>query len=325
MLLAQRFELLDELGEGGMGVVSRARDLETNALVAVKRVRPGLRLRPRVLKRFAAEANALAQIDHPSVVHLVYNGLRHEEQFIALQLVEGPRLTDVLDSEGPMPISEAIEVALILCDALEAIHAAGVLHRNLSPSNVLIEETSADSFRVWLTDFTFARLGSTALTGLQESVGTPSFMAPEQTVGDPQDQRTDVYGLGALLYVMLTACWPLEASKTERELAYALRRYLPSASIFRSGIPNDLELVINTALRKAPHNRYPSIAEMRRDLERLTRRHPGATRGVAPRRPDVYRPTHAVSMQRADLLDDVLRSGATREWTSDGLRAWRRA
>jgi serine/threonine-protein kinase len=302
------YELLGELARGGMGVVYRARQLRPNRVVALKMLRAGPRAGADELRRFRAEAEAAARLDHPNIVPIYEVGEHDGQPFFSMKLVDGghlgTRVPELLDSPR--------ESAALLAAVARAVHYAhqrGVLHRDLKPANILLQMgngewgvgNEAGSFPTphspfpipKITDFGLAKLlsadGSTpdglgGLTQTGTALGTPAYMAPEQAAGGPAAATTaaDVYSLGAILYELLTGRPPFRA---ETPLA-TLRRVTESEPErprqVRAGVPRDLETVALKCLEKDPARRYPSAAELADDLERWLRGETIKARPVGP-------------------------------------------
>jgi hypothetical protein len=208
LLLGEKYELLEELGAGGMGTVYRARDTRLGRVVALKLLADELGADPSFRARFVREARTLASLNHPGIVALYDFGEDDGQLFIAMELVEGTQL----DVATPMESDRAARIAIQLCEAVAYAHGRGVVHRDIKPANLLLGPDDT----VKLADFGIARLHSEhgaghSLTGSLAAAGTPHFMAPEALAGAPPDPRMDVYSLGVLLFQMLTARLPVGA------------------------------------------------------------------------------------------------------------------
>jgi predicted Ser/Thr protein kinase len=239
-LLGDGIELLEELGRGGMGRVYRARDLKLGRTVAVKFLPPELASRPDFRERLEREARALARLAHPNVVAV--HDLRHEEgaPYIVMECVEGRPLSELV----PLPLEGALDVALQVASALACAHSAGIVHRDVKPENVLVD----DAGRVKVADFGIARLlvpgSESRLTSAGGVLGTPRYMAPEALAGSAPDPRMDVYSLGVLLHEMI-------AGRGEAGT---------------ESLPPTIRAIVSRATARAPDNRYESVEDMARDL-----------------------------------------------------------
>src|SRR5438034_8255766 len=207
------YELLEEIGRGGQGVVFRARQKSLNRIVALKVIRLGQWASKVHLKRFRLEAEAAARLEHPGIVPIHEVGERDGSCYFSMKFVEGGQLDEVARRE-PMPIRRAVELIAKVARTVHYAHQHGILHRDIKPGNILLDEKSEPH----LTDFGLARLveSESTVTRTLEVLGTPSYMAPEQAVGnnDVVSSVTDVYGLGAVLYQLLTGQPPFAGGTT---------------------------------------------------------------------------------------------------------------
>src|ERR1700728_2881452 len=208
MMLGERYEILKRWGEGGMGAVYKARDHELDRMVALKVIRPELAGHPDILRRFKQELILARQVTHKNVVRIFDLGSADGRKFITMDFIEGRDLKSVLNERGKLPAEEAIPIAQQICRALEAAHVEGVVHRDLKPQNIMVD----DAGRVWLMDFGLAR--SMELAGLTRTgvlMGTPDYMSPEQARAEKVDARSDLFSLGIIVYEMLIGRLPFEA------------------------------------------------------------------------------------------------------------------
>jgi protein kinase-like protein len=277
-----RYEILRELARGGMGVVLLARHAELGREVALKVMR-GSAADKGMVQRFIAEAQTVAQLDHPNIVRVHEVGKEGEDPFLVMDLIEGESLEDILKRQGTLPNREVGEIGRALAEALEHAHERSIVHRDVKPANVLIDKEN----RPLLTDFGLAKdlSAGEGLTQEGQWVGTPGYMPPEQASGDLRriDRKSDVYGLGGTLYALLTGRPPFE-TKTAHETLKAIQETRPTPpSSLRPDVSPDLEAVILKCLEKQPEARYLSARELAEDLGRYLHDHPvlarPATRG----------------------------------------------
>lgn len=256
-------------GAGGMGIVYRAEHVETGAVHALKVLLPGAG--PEDVQRSLREAEALARVDgHRNVVRVHSAGKDAGRGWIAMEWVDGGSLERRLAS-GPLPPDEGAALVRALAEGLAHAHARGVLHRDIKPANVLLDEDGTPK----LTDFGLARVaGLAALTRTGEALGTPSCMAPEQALATGTDERTDVYGLGVLLFHVLTGRPPFQGSTAIAVMEKVISTPPPRARAFAPQVPPWLDDVCWRAMAKAPEDRYPSAAALAAALARPSRAAP---------------------------------------------------
>src|SRR6266542_1431531 len=253
-----RFELVREAGRGGFGIVYEARDVELGRLVAFKALRPGRALDEKQVEGLRREAEAAAQLNHPNVVTIHDFGSCPAGPFLIMELLRGAPLSQRIDP-GPLPPQEAVRVASEVAQALMHAHAAGVIHRDLKPGNVFL----CGDGKVKMLDFGLARLlGAGGARG-----GTPGYMAPEQYGGENEDERTDLFGLGVLLYRMLTARMPFEVKGGQSTVLDAT----PSPEPAAKHIPPRLSALVGRLLAKDPAGRPPSALEVVDELADVAR------------------------------------------------------
>ena len=275
------YELLEEIASGGMGVVWRARHTTLNRTVAVKMIRGGLLASARAVERFHAEAEAVAQLRHPNIVAIHEIGEVNGAHFFAMDFIDGANLEDHCAGR-PREAKRAASLIATIARAVAYAHERGILHRDLKPQNVLIGLDGEPR----LTDFGLATRidAEAALTQTGTILGSPNYMAPEQMRGRGSVVTTasDVYGLGAIFYEVLTG-WPPFTAENPVEV---LRRIAeeeprrPSVMVF--GVDSDLETICLKCLEKNPANRYPSAVALAEDLERWLRNEPIHARSIGP-------------------------------------------
>ena len=252
------YKVLEKLGGGGMGVVYKALDTKLNRHVALKFLPPELTRDDDARERFILEAQAASALDHPNIctIHEI-DATPEGQQFIAMAYYEGETLKKRI-SQGPLPVDEALDVAIQIAQGLQKAHQAGIIHRDIKPANVML---TTDGF-VKIVDFGIAKLlGVTGPTQTGTTLGTVSYMSPEQVAGEDADRQSDVWALGTVLYEMLTG---QQAFKGEHPWAVmnAIKTTDPaSPSSLRREIPESVEGVVTSALEKPKEHRYPSITD----------------------------------------------------------------
>jgi hypothetical protein len=271
-----RFELVEELGRGGMGVVYKAWDAELQRHVALKMILRGPHASPEDLARFRQEAKAAAGLTHPNIVPVYHVGESDGQAFFCLKFVAGPTLAQVV-ADGPLPQRQAAEILRDIARAVEHAHEHGVLHRDLKPSNVLLDEER----KPLVTDFGLAKrfAGDPSITGTGAILGTPSYMAPEQAeAAGASGPASDVYSLGAILYELLTGRPPFLASSPVDTLLLVRSEEAVRPKLLNPNIDLDLELICRKCMEKDPTHRYRSAAALANDLDAFLQGEPVSAR-----------------------------------------------
>jgi serine/threonine protein kinase/Flp pilus assembly protein TadD len=268
------YELLEEIGRGGQGVVYRARQKSRNrTVVALKVIGLGPWATEAHLKRFRREAEAAASLDHPRIVPIYEVGERDGSCYFSMKFVEGGQLDEVIGREL-LPIPRAVELIAKLARAIHHAHEHGILHRDIKPGNILLDQNGEPH----LTDFGLARLVETesTVTRTKEVLGTPSYMAPEQAVGETRKltSATDVYGLGAVLYQLLTGHPPFAGGTTYETIQLVLERNPRRPRLSNPKIDRELETICLKCLDKDPKRRYSSALALAEDLEHWLKHEP---------------------------------------------------
>jgi serine/threonine-protein kinase len=265
-----KYELLGEIGRGGMGVVYKARHKELDRVVAIKMILASHLATPEQVDRFYAEARAAARIDSPLIVGIHDVGQTHGQHYFAMDYVAGPSLANVI-GEGPIQPIVAARYLFSVARAVAGLHGEGIVHRDLKPSNILLDQDGLPR----VTDFGLAKMlqaeGGVTRTGA--IVGTPSYMAPEQAAGKGGDvgPLSDVYSLGAILYELLTGRPPFSGGSPLDTLVQVLEGEPPRPRRLRPAIPRELELICLKCLEKDPKSRYQSATALADDLDRFLR------------------------------------------------------
>ena len=262
------YEILEKLGEGGMGVVYKARDLSLDRLVALKFLPAQFSADEEERKRFIHEAKAASALDHPNICSVYEIGETPEGQlFIAMAHYAGKTLKEKIKA-GPLPVPEAVEVTIQIAEGLKKAHGKGIVHRDIKPANVML----TDEGTAKIVDFGLAKLkGLTRLTKSGTTLGTVAYMSPEQAQGKEADQRSDVWALGVILYEMLTGRLPFQG-EYDQAMIYAILNEEPEpVTGLRSGVPIALDSVIAKALAKDREERYQHADELLADLRRVNK------------------------------------------------------
>lgn len=268
-LLGARFEIVSQLGSGGMGVVYKARDRELDDMVALKVLRRGAMEDPVQLERLKDELRLARRITHPNVLRTFDFGEIDGVHFISMEYVRGVTLRYMLDQAERLPFSASLRVAKQLCAGLSAAHAQGVVHRDIKPDNLILDQAG----NAKLMDFGIARPVQRVTQGLTQAgwiVGTPQFMAPEQLEGRELDGRADIYSTGVLLFELFTGRLPFTGDSPMQVAMQHLSSEPPAPHTFWAEIPPELERIIMVCLAKKPENRFAKVDALFDELERLS-------------------------------------------------------
>jgi serine/threonine-protein kinase len=312
-----RYMARARVGTGGMARVYLAEDRKTGGVAALKILEKSARGDKEPHERFFREAHAAAKIRHPNIVDIFDSGV-HEDgtPYLAMEFLFGETLGQLLKRKGTLPSRHALVVVHNAAAGLEAAHRAGIIHRDVKPDNIFLIGAEGQPYGVKVVDFGLAKLiEAKQLTAAGTAVGTVAYMAPEQVVADPTDARTDVYGLGVVMYRALAGILPFVSKDQAIMLASHLIVEPPEPRARVASLDAATCAVVKKALRKRPENRYASMRELREDIERLTKRKDGALLANAPltNDPDVYVPRHAFSRSAAGYFYKKLGS-TTPQW-----------
>src|SRR2546422_2854694 len=262
-VIAQQYEILDRISEGGMATVYTARRITDGAIVALKILREQYASDIEFVERFQREAKAISELVHPHMVRVYDSGRDGTVHYIAMEYVEGANLKEYIRREGRLSPDRAVQIAAQVCEALDFAHSNGIVHRDIKPQNILL---TADG-QVKVTDFGIARaLSSATITQTGTVLGSVQYLSPEQARGTTVGRSADLYALGVVLYEMVTGQLPFDG---ESPIAIALshvHKAPPAPSGLVPGLPERVEGIISRALMKSSSDRYRSAGEMRADL-----------------------------------------------------------
>src|SRR5881396_2198466 len=304
------YELLEEIGRGAQGVVFRARQKNLNRTVALKVISLGQWASKAHLKRFRLEAEAAARLEHPGIVPIHEVGERDGSCYFSMKFVEGGQLDEVARRE-PIPIRRAVELIAKVARTVHYAHEHGILHRDIKPGNILLDAEGEPH----LTDFGLARLLETesTVTRTLEVLGTPSYMSPEQALGENAavSSATDVYGLGAVLYQLLTSHPPFAGGTTYETIKLLLDTEPRQPRLLNPKIDRDLSTICLKCLEKDPQRRYPSALALAEDLERWLKHEPIQARhtGIFARGKKWVRRNPTSALLAASLITLVAAAG----------------
>jgi eukaryotic-like serine/threonine-protein kinase len=278
-VLAQ-YQICEKLGEGGMGVVWKARDTHLDRFVALKTLPPETLADPERKRRSVQEAKAASALNHPNIVHIYDVAEADGVQFISMEYVPGKTLDQLIGRKG-LRLNEALKYAIQIADALAKAHSAGIIHRDLKPSNIIVSENG----HVKVLDFGVAKLTESTRDGLEQTatmkqpdgprteegaiVGTVAYMSPEQAEGKKVDARSDIFSFGSMLYEMVTGRQAFHGDSKMSTLSAILKDEPKPVSAVAADVPRDLEKIVSRCLRKDPDRRYQTMADLKVALQEL--------------------------------------------------------
>ncbi|MGC2322735.1 MAG: protein kinase [Terriglobales bacterium] len=261
--LGGRYEILDQLGEGGMGAVYKARDTAVDRLIALKLIRPDLAGNPAILQRFTQELVLARQVTHRNVVRIYDLGEADGLKFITMEYVEGSDLRSLLRTQGKLPVADAVAITEQILGGLQAAHAEGVIHRDLKPGNIMRDPQG----RIVVMDFGLARtLGGDGMTQTGMMVGTMEYMSPEQAQAQQVDARSDLYTVGLIFYELLSGNTPFKADSALASLLKRTQERAVPVSDVENSVPRPLSAIVGKCLERDPAERYQNAQQILDDL-----------------------------------------------------------
>jgi serine/threonine protein kinase len=286
-VLQGRYRIDQRIGAGGMGVVYKAERVGLGRRVAIKFLHADLAADPALRTRFEREAKAMSQLHHPHCVPVIDFGVA-DAPYLVLEYVPGESLTQLIN-RGPLPVKRAVNIMRQILAGLEHAHGLGIIHRDIKPDNVILAEVTGTGDQARLFDFGLAKIVSDAQQSVARApsamaIGTPSYMSPEQAVGDSVDARSDVYGCGIVLFQMLTGKKPFSAKEPMDVLRMHVEKRPPTLAEGAGDrqFPAPLEAIVSRALSKRPEQRFPTALDFAEALENLELSPPPVVEKDAP-------------------------------------------
>jgi serine/threonine protein kinase len=301
-----RYQLVDEIGQGAMGVVYRAHDPQINRQIALKLLRQDRVTSEDLVQRFLKEAQAMGGLSHPNIATVYDTGRDHGTIFIAMEILQGKSLRDHM-REKELHHNEIVHIGVQVAEALDFAHRKGIVHRDIKPSNIIIDPDG----NAKITDFGIAHIEDPTVTQQTipgEILGTPLYMSPEQVKSNPVDGRSDLYSLGILLYEMATGTSPFKGDNFASIFQAILQDTPPAPELNDSPMSRNLSTLIMKSLSKDPDQRFQTGLEMAQRLKAcLQRRQSDTRRGERARRPEKRK--HIVPMVLAAMILIVAAAG----------------
>src|SRR5690349_17983240 len=257
-----RYQLVEKLGQGGMGIVYRSFDSLLERVVAIKVISSPVDLSPETRERFFREARAAGQLSHKNVITIYDLGEYEGQPYLAMEYLEGEDLQRRLYSPDKMSLSRKLDLAIEICEGLEYAHSRGVVHRDIKPANIFITDRGTAK----ILDFGLARLMSSQLTNTNMLMGTVNYMAPEQVRGERADQRADVFSVGVVLYELLSGRKAFDGDSFASTLYKILQEFPEPLWKIDATLPRELIAIVERALAKPKDERYQTMSELKADL-----------------------------------------------------------
>ncbi len=309
-VLGRRYRIRGFIGKGSYARVYLAEDEETGNPVAVKVMEKPFRDDANARRRFLQEAQAITKVGHPNIVRVFEAGIRADDMapYLIMEFLFGEPVGTHLRRDGALPLEIALPALRQAAAGLAAAHERGIIHRDVKPDNLFFIGEPGDPYDLKVLDFGFSKLQTSKLTAAGIVLGTPAYMAPEQVLAEEVDARADVYGLGMVMYHMLTGRPPFNTGDDVKTLARQLSSHPPPASARVSTIDPRSEQVMAMATQKNPENRYPTMQHFFDDLGRLA--HPNMELFASPAGDETYEPRSKMGKLVAEALAKNIRGAA---------------
>jgi serine/threonine protein kinase len=260
--LKDEYEILEEIGSGGMATVFKAVQKTLDRPVAIKQLKRSFHADSQIVKRFERESRVAASLQHENIVH-IYDYWKRPHYAIVMEYVDGTDLAGIIEKTGALPADVGIMIAIQVCSALEYAHMRGLIHRDIKPSNIMVKRNG----EVKLMDFGIAHTRNLeAITMPGTLIGTPAYMSPEQILGQPLDARSDIFSFGIVLYETLTGVKPFTDEETRAVTAKIMKDGFTSPRRVNSAIPCGVQRIIKKCLRKKKQRRYDSMMDLEKKL-----------------------------------------------------------
>ncbi|NLX65012.1 MAG: Stk1 family PASTA domain-containing Ser/Thr kinase [Clostridiaceae bacterium] len=272
-VLGNRYEILSEIGSGGMAKVYRAKDRYLQRIVAIKLLKEEFREDSEFLKRFDTEAQAAASLTHPNIVQIYDIGVDNNRYYIVMEFVDGITLKEYIARKGALDWKEAVNISLQVCSALAKAHSRNIIHRDIKPTNIIMTSEGIPK----VADFGIARsLVSETDTVRIDTIGSVHYSSPEQARGGYTDEQSDIYSMGVTMFEMVTGTLPFEGETPVSVALKHIQEVPPVPSSIKPDIPQALDEIILTAMAKSRQDRYATVSELINDLKKLQSK-PGST------------------------------------------------
>lgn len=264
MFLADRYEIIEQIGTGGMSDVYKAKCHKLNRYVAIKVMKSEFSEDKTFVSKFRAEAQSVAGFTHPNVVNVYDVGDENGIYYIVMELVEGITLKKYIEKRGKLPFKEAVSIAIQVANGLDAAHKHHIVHRDIKPQNIIISKEG----KVKVTDFGIAKVASSSTINSSSTMGSVHYISPEQARGGYSDERSDIYSLGITIFEMLTGTVPFDGDSTVAVAVQHIQDEIPAPSTVAADIPVSIDKIVLKCTQKKPDRRYQSASELITDLKK---------------------------------------------------------